>query len=178
MKRPEDMTILVVDDEQDVRTYLGMILKNNGFQVVDAADGDQALARVKEKKPDLISLDLMMPRKSGIKFLFELRRNREWSQVPILIVTGHAQDEFGKRDLDDIMAGKVLSGPRCYLEKPVNPDGFASTVKKELGIPEEPDEDKETGDDANAMRREVGELMNRADPKQLEEMLKILRGRS
>ena len=76
MSRAEDKTILVVDDEEDVRDYFADILTDVGFNVVTAADGEQALDRLREKRPDFISLDLVMPKKSGIRFLYELRHTR------------------------------------------------------------------------------------------------------
>ena len=77
MIKPEDKTILVVDDEPDVRTYLTMVLQDAGFNVMSASDGNEALAMVNEQKPDFISLDLVMPNKSGIRFYHELRKKKE-----------------------------------------------------------------------------------------------------
>jgi len=68
MPKPQDMTILVVDDEPGVVIYLKTLLEDAGFTVVTAADGNEALDHVKRRKPDLISLDLVMPKKSGIRF--------------------------------------------------------------------------------------------------------------
>ena len=77
--RPEDFTVLVVDDEPDVAFYLGSVLEDAGINVVFAHDGDEALDAIRRQTPDLISLDLVMPRKSGIRVLAELRRNPEWA---------------------------------------------------------------------------------------------------
>ena len=117
MVTPQERTILVVDDEEDVRDYFADILRDAGFQVVTAADGEEALKRVSEKIPDFISLDLVMPRKSGIKFLYELRHNRDWMNIPVVIVTAHAHDNLGKEDFRDIFQEKSFSGPKFYLDK-------------------------------------------------------------
>ena len=93
MQRAEDKTILVVDDEPNVRQYLMTVLQDAGFNVVTAGDGEEALEMIKNRIPDFISLDLIMPKKSGHKLLHELRRNKQWSRIPVLIVTAHAQDE-------------------------------------------------------------------------------------
>jgi CheY-like chemotaxis protein len=69
MARPEDKTVLVVDDEEDVREYFAMALEDAGFNVLRAANGNEALERIREKTPDFISLDLVMPEKSGIRLL-------------------------------------------------------------------------------------------------------------
>ena len=71
-------TVLVVDDEADVRNFLKAALKEAGFEVVTASDGFEALERVKQQVPDLISLDLVMPKKSGAKFYRDLTRNRRF----------------------------------------------------------------------------------------------------
>ena len=62
-RRPEDLTVLVVDDEPDVAFYLGSVLEDAGLNVVFAHDGDEALSAIRRQPPDLISLDLVMPRK-------------------------------------------------------------------------------------------------------------------
>ena len=171
MIKPEDKTVLVVDDEPDVLTYLTMVLGDAGFNVMSATDGNEAMERLKEKKPDFISLDLVMPNKSGIRFYRELRKNKEWSNIPVIIVTAHAQDELGKGDLDEILGSKTFSGPQVYLEKPVKAADFVRMVKKELGIPvEEPQEDPR-----KVMRKELESFMDTADHKTLEKMLKELK---
>ena len=67
MTRPEDKTVLIVDDEPDVVTYFSGILERAGFHVVTASNGLEALQAVREHEPDFISLDLVMPEKSGIR---------------------------------------------------------------------------------------------------------------
>ena len=86
-------TILVVDDEADVRNFLKIALIEAGFNVITATNGNKALEEVKKTIPDLISLDLVMPEKSGAMFHRELNKNKEWSKIPIIIVTGHARDD-------------------------------------------------------------------------------------
>ncbi len=170
MARPQDKTVLVVDDEPDVRRYLSMILEDAGFRVVTAADGEEALRIVRERKPDFISLDLVMPRKSGHKLLYELRKDRELSRIPILIVTAHAQTELGRGDLRDILENKVISGPSVYLEKPVDPAGYVRCVQRALGI-------EETAPVAGepAVKAELEQEIRRASPEALRKALDVLR---
>ena len=120
--------ILVVDDEADVRNFLKAALKEAGFEVITAEDGFLALEEVKKQLPDLISLDLVMPKKSGAKFYHELTKKKEWSKIPIIIVTGHARDDLGKADLKEL----TMSGPGVYLEKPVKPDNYIAAIKSIL----------------------------------------------
>jgi len=138
MARAQDKTILVVDDEPNVRFYLASLLEDAGFNVRTAADGVEALESIREQRPDFISLDLVMPRKSGQKLLYELKRDKELSRIPVLIVTAHAEDELGKGDLADILDNRMISGPGTYLEKPVKPMDYVRSVQRALGIEESP----------------------------------------
>jgi CheY-like chemotaxis protein len=170
MARPEDKTILVVDDEPNVRDYLRMILVDAGFRVVTAGDGEEALERIRESRPDFISLDLIMPRKSGHKLLFELKRDRDLSRIPVLIVTAHAKDELGRKDLDDILDNAVMSGPGTYLEKPVHPESYVRAISRAVGV--EPSTRKTPRAD---LKEQLEHSMEGAGPEALREALAALR---
>jgi CheY-like chemotaxis protein len=170
MTRPQDKTVLVVDDEPNVRQYLAQILLDAGFNVVQAGDGNEAMEIIRKDPPDFISLDLVMPRKSGHKLLYELRKDRRLSQIPVLIVTAHAQDELGEGDLKDIMDNRVLSGPGVYLEKPVKPLSYVRAVQRALGIQETlEDEDRIT------LQEELQRALPDAEPHALRRALEALR---
>ena len=172
MTKPEDKTILVVDDEPDVLTFLTMVLMDAGFNVMSAQDGNEALEKVKEKKPDFISLDLVMPHKSGIRFYHELRKNKEWSDIPVIIVTAHARDDLGRGDLKEILEGKTFSGRQVYLEKPVKAADFVRMVKREVGIPvDEPAENQRFA----TTRQEIESLLDNADQALLEKIARELK---
>jgi CheY-like chemotaxis protein len=171
MTKPEDKTILVVDDEPDVLTYLTMVLQDAGFDVMSAQDGNEALEKVKKKRPDFISLDLVMPHKSGIRFYHELRKNKEWADIPVVIVTAHAKDELGKGDLEEILQGKTFSGRQVYLEKPVKAADFVRMVKREVGIPVEDFSE----DQPKTTREEIDSLLDNADQTLLEKIARELK---
>jgi CheY-like chemotaxis protein len=170
MERPEDKTILVVDDEPDVRRYLKMILEDAGFRVVIAGDGEEALELIHRDRPDFISLDLIMPRKSGHKLLFELKRDRELARIPVLIVTAHARDELGKQALQEVLDSRVMSGPGTYLEKPVNPRSYVRAIQRALGI-ESPPEVEDKGD----LKEELQKSLRGASVEAMREALEALR---
>jgi CheY-like chemotaxis protein len=173
MVRPQDKTVLVVDDEPNVRDYLAQILLDAGFNVVKAGDGNEAMEMILRDPPDFISLDLVMPRKSGHKLLYELRKDRKLSQIPVVIVTAHAQDEMGEGDLKDIMDNRVLSGPGVYLEKPVKPATYVRAVQRALGIEETPlDEDKVT------LQEELKKALPKAEPHALRRALEALKAQN
>jgi len=161
MTRPEDKTILIVDDEPDVVAYFSSILERAGFNVVTASNGREALECVKSKKPDFISLDLVMPEKSGIMFLYELRKDRDWAKIPIIIVTAHARDDLGKPDFDEIFAGRTMVGPLTYLEKPVRPEAFLHNVMKILGLV--PLEQESAPEDEHHLRTEIASRLGDVD---------------
>ena len=138
MPKSEDKTVLVVDDEPNVRLYLQAILEDAGFTVVTARGGEEALEIIRQKIPDFIYLDLVMPRKTGHKLLYELRKDSTLSQIPVLIVTAHASDEMGQKDLNDLLENRIMSGPGTYLEKPVKPDAYVHAIQRALGIEETP----------------------------------------
>jgi two-component system alkaline phosphatase synthesis response regulator PhoP len=170
MERAEDKTILVVDDEPDVQGYLKMILEDAGFRVMTAGDGEAALEIIRRDKPDFISLDLVMPRKSGHKLLSELRRDQELARIPVLIVTAHAKDDLGKKDLDDMLENKMITGPGTYLEKPVNPNSYVRAIQRALGLEESPRVEEKIG-----LKEELQESIKDADPDALKRALEALR---
>lgn len=166
MQVAADKTILVVDDEPNVRLFLQTALEDAGFHVVTAGDGEEALGMIRTNRPDLISLDLVMPRKSGRKLLYELRKDRELSRIPVLIVTAHARDELGKSDLEDILESSVMSGPGIYLEKPVKPDSYVRAVQRALGI-----EETESAADAGNLKDELRKKLRDATPEAIRRAL-------
>jgi CheY-like chemotaxis protein len=172
MAKPDDKTVLVVDDEEDVREYFAMALEDAGFDVQRAENGNEALERVKEKTPDFISLDLVMPEKSGIKFLYELRQNKEWRRIPFVVVTAHARDDAGRGDLDEILSSKTFSGPKMYLEKPVEAEQYVAFICEQLGVEHE---GEPVVKDTTRLQSELQELSKSVDPEKLAEAIRLLK---
>ncbi|NOQ18201.1 MAG: response regulator [Dehalococcoidales bacterium] len=121
--------ILVVDDDSDVRDALTMVLESRGYQVITAQDGIEGLACLKAEKPDLMILDLLMPKMDGFGVMKELRDPRwaEFSEMPILIQT--AVREEASRRRYELETGVAL-GAADYVEKPASPDILLARVKK------------------------------------------------
>jgi CheY-like chemotaxis protein len=80
--------ILIVDDEPDVVSYLSALLTDAGYEIMVAKDGQEATEIVQRERPALVSLDMSMPEKSGVKFYREMRDDAELGKIPIVIVTG------------------------------------------------------------------------------------------
>jgi CheY-like chemotaxis protein len=159
--------VLVVDDEADVRDYLKNALTDAGFVVETANDGLEALEMVRRNLPDLISLDLVMPRHSGAKFYHALQKDKSFSRIPVLVVTGHARDQLGKADFEEM----TMSGPGVYLEKPVHADTYVAAVRRLLGM-EGQETPKPTSED---LRRELSRALSGAGSDALQRALDALR---
>jgi CheY-like chemotaxis protein len=92
--------LLLVEDDADVRALLGHALTGDGWTVGEAENGRVALARIAERAPDAIVLDLMMPEMDGFAFLEEFRKNPEWRGIPVVVVTGRDLTEEDRRRLN------------------------------------------------------------------------------
>ena len=171
MAKESDYLVLVVDDEEDILAFLTAALEDAGFRVVTARNGKEALEAVRRERPDFISLDLVMPGGSGIWFLHELRRNRDWAKIPVMMVTGHAQDDLGRADLQTALEGRLLSGPNAYLEKPVTAERYVQAVRQALGIASESQPSVEAPQTLEEARR----LLEQADPDTLKAVVDLLK---
>lgn len=115
--------ILVIEDETDIAIYLETILQDNGYEVDIAVDGFEAMRKIKNKKPDLISLDISLPQKTGVKLYCELKENPKLSKIPVVMVTG-IEKGFKKY----INSGKHIPPPNGYISKPFNVNELLSVV--------------------------------------------------
>jgi len=120
------------------------VLQDNDFETATAVDGAAGLAKAREARPDLIVLDLMMPKKSGIRFLNEVKQDPALSEIPIIVlsgatrVTGVDMKHYLQEQPFKERKGKVSEvasdiTPDAYLDKPVDPAILVGTVKKLLG---------------------------------------------
>ena len=113
-------TILVVDDEADVRTFLTTVLQGADYETVTAEDGAQALEVARREKPDLVILDLAMPQQSGTDFYRKLSKDKELGHIPVIVVSGLAGRHLAVRE------------PVAVFDKPIDPDAFLAAVEKAL----------------------------------------------
>ena len=121
--------ILVVDDDPDILDAVTMILESQGYKVVSARDGIEALANLKAEKPDLMILDLLMPKMDGFAVCKELQDPR-WSKyrsIPILILTS-VREEASRRRYE-LETGLQLDVDD-YVEKPISPDILLERVER------------------------------------------------
>jgi CheY-like chemotaxis protein len=120
--------ILVVDDEPDVVAYLTAVLKDNGYETIEAYDGEETIQRVRADKPDLVTLDITMPEMSGVKAYRVMKEDPALRAIPVVIVTGISHDfkQF-------ISTRSQVPPPEGYLEKPIKPEDLLGEVKRLLG---------------------------------------------
>ncbi len=126
--------VLVVDDDPDVRMFSVTVLEENGYTPVEATNGEEGMSFVRQERPDLIILDVLMPRESGIKLYRNLKTDSDLKDIPVIIQSGIAEKSFlrSQKALTEF-GGAVVPEPEAYLEKPVEADELASTIRKVLG---------------------------------------------
>jgi len=134
MKSAADKKILVVDDEPDVRNFLATCIEDAGFIVDTAKDGAEALEKVQAESPDLITLDMVMPRVSGISFMRQLRAIDKFTKLPVIVITAHAHDELGSEDIKGFSAFASGLRPRYTMEKPITPTKLVTAIREILGV--------------------------------------------
>ena len=137
---PEDATltrvthglgrVLVVDDDEVIRRLIAVNLQLEGFDVETAVDGQDCLDKVTEIDPDVITLDVMMPRLDGWETAVQLRRSPDTAHIKVVLITARAQE-------DDKTRGRHV-GADAYLTKPFDPNEMIRVVRELAGAPPSP----------------------------------------
>jgi DNA-binding response OmpR family regulator len=117
--------ILIVDDEPNIVVSLEFLMKREGFEVAVATDGEAALKSVEEKKPDLVLLDIMLPKKNGFEVCQTIRANPELQEVKIVMLTAKGRDT-------EVAKGTAL-GADAYMTKPFSTKDLIAQVRQILG---------------------------------------------
>jgi len=144
--------VLVIDDDRNSVKYLSAVLSEHGYDPVAAYDGNEGLEKIEEATPDLIVLDVMMPKKTGFVLFGELKKDERYCEIPILMLTGvkgvledledHMDEAFEKPydKLREALKKKIREmrdeghlRPEMFVDKPVDPDAFAAKVQQLLG---------------------------------------------
>jgi CheY-like chemotaxis protein len=120
-------TILIIEDEPDVTTYLSTILDDNGYGVQTASDGVEAMQKIRISKPDLISLDISLPEKTGVNIYCELKEDPQLSSIPVVMVTA-IQKDFEEY----IRSQKKIPPPDGFISKPFVVDELLSVISQLL----------------------------------------------
>ena len=144
--------VLVIDDNQNTVKYLSVVLSEHGYEVSSACDGEQGLEMIRQSKPDLITLDVMMPKKSGLTLFKIIKKDEQLKDIPILMLTGvagileeeeaHKDDTF-EHPYDSLrealktairkMRQDGLVKPEMFVDKPVDIESFVAKVQGLIG---------------------------------------------
>ena len=144
--------VLVVDDDPNTVTYVSAVLSDHGYDPVLAPDGSEGLRMIAQAKPDLIILDVMMPKKSGFVLFKQLKKDERYKDIPVLMLTGVSgvleelashQEETDERPYDSLrevlqktvrqMRQDGLVRPEMFLDKPVDPEALIAKVRELIG---------------------------------------------
>ncbi len=127
MSEEKKKTILVIDDEPDTRVYISSLLEDNGYDILTAENGEEASTVVEKNTPDLITLDITMPEKSGVRFYRDMKENDAMKHIPIIMVTGISKDfeTF-------ISTRRQVPPPEGFLPKPIDREALLDTISKLL----------------------------------------------
>lgn len=126
--------ILIVDDEPVIITYLSTVLEDNGYETCSATDADSGMASAKEYAPDLICLDIMMPRRSGIALYRDLKLEPQTKNIPVIIVSAFNQvrDMRNPNMFRKMVPDESIPQPEAYIEKPIIVLDFLKTIEAHL----------------------------------------------
>ena len=113
--------VLVADDEEDIRALVAFRLERAGYEVITAADGEEAFTLATTRLPDLVVLDMMMPRATGLEVTRSLRGQDETKDIPVILLTARAQEA-------DVARG-IKAGADDYVKKPFSPQDLQLRVQ-------------------------------------------------
>jgi two-component system, OmpR family, response regulator len=144
--------VLVIDDDQNTVKYLSVALSEHGYGTVSASNGNDGLRKIRQSKPDLIVLDVMMPGRSGFVLVKQLKMDERLKDIPVLMLSGvggvldewesHRGETFESPydTLRDSLRKKIqemhedgMLSPETFMEKPVSPDSFIHKVQEMIG---------------------------------------------
>ena len=126
--------IMIVDDEPDIRMYLEAVLEDGGYQTCGLGEGKSILEFVSEQKPDLIVLDIMMPKRSGVSVYKALRASEDFKYIPVIIISGMMptrdliEEEFNK-----LIAEDSIPPPEGFVEKPIKLPALMELIEELSG---------------------------------------------
>lgn len=120
--------ILIVDDEPNIVISLEFLMKREGFEVFVANDGDAGLEQIAAQRPDLVLLDVMMPKRNGYEVCQAIRTNPSWQDMKVIMLTAKGRDT-------EVAKGMAM-GADAYMTKPFSTKELVSQVKQLLGLGE------------------------------------------
>lgn len=125
--------ILVVDDELDMRTFLSTLLETSGYKPLVATDGLEGMKMARDLKPELIILDVMMPKEGGVQMYRELKTDDQLKHIPVIMLSAVAKKTFfHSQNMLNTYMGQSVPEPEAYIEKPPEPEELFQMTKNLL----------------------------------------------
>jgi CheY-like chemotaxis protein len=127
--------VLIVDDEHSIVIYLTTVLEDGGYATCSASDGQEGLSVARREKPDLVCLDIMMPKRSGVSLYEEIKRDPDLRSTPVMFISAYNRI----RDLRDPVAFRkmipdaAIPQPELCMEKPIAVPDFLAAISKLTG---------------------------------------------
>ena len=121
----ERKKILIADDEEDIKMVLQMYLENCGYEVVTAFDGLDAASKIRETKPDLVLMDIMMPVIDGVEVTRQIKSDDATKDIPVVMLTAAAQSAMVDKAME--------AGASDYIAKPFEPEQVQEAITKLIG---------------------------------------------
>lgn len=123
--------VLTVDDDPDIISFVVTVLEENDYIPLEANNGEEALAKIRQEKPDLVICDVLMPRQSGIKMYRALKTDDSLKNIPVIILSGITRRTFLRsQEALTEFGGQNVPEPEAYIEKPVAPEELAEMIQK------------------------------------------------
>jgi len=125
--------VLIVDDDVDIRKVVSKLVEKSGYLSIEAKNGVEGMGKVREDKPDLIILDILMPKESGIRMYRELKTEEALKDIPVIVLSAIPKKSFfrSQKVLDEF-ADQSVPEPEAYIEKPEEPEELIALMKKIL----------------------------------------------
>jgi CheY-like chemotaxis protein len=124
--------VLIIDDEQSIVIYLTTVLEDGGYETCSAVDGHEGLIMARREKPDLVCMDIMMPKQSGVSLYQEIKRDPEMRSTPVIFISAYNRI----RDLRDpvtfrkMIPDASVPQPELCMEKPINVTEFLEAISR------------------------------------------------
>ena len=142
--------VLVIDDDENTVKFLSVALRKNGYEPIGAYDGKEGLEKVRDSSPDLIVLDVMMPKKTGWVVFRQLRKDEKYKSIPVIMLTSVsavlegqealAEEEHEYEGLRELLRKAIsqmreegLERPELFIDKPIEPEAFVAKVTELIG---------------------------------------------
>jgi two-component system phosphate regulon response regulator PhoB len=127
--------ILVIDDELDMRTFLSTLFETEGYRPLVASDGLEGLQKARQAKPEVIILNVMMPKEGGIQLYRDLKSDPATKNIPVIMLSGIAKKTFfHSQNVLDRYTGQYLPEPEAYIEKPPEPEELLLLTQNVLKV--------------------------------------------